>query len=95
MDIVCDFSVGFDREIEDISMYGDDICTEEKITEFVERIVKEKKIRIGERCEGDISFDGDKVIVEYKYCSEVGEDWDSDEWEEDQRLELNRVEYGM
>lgn len=96
MDIVCDFSVsGLDNEVEDICMYDDEICTEKKMTEFVERIVKEKKIRIGERCEGDISFDGDKVIVEYKYCSQVGDDWDTDEWEEDQRFETTRVEYGL
>ena len=96
MDIVCDFSVsGLDNEVEDICMYDDEVCSEKRITEFVERIVKDRNIIVGERCEGCISFDGNMVIVEYKYCSQVGDDWDTDEWEEDQRFETTRGEYGL
>jgi hypothetical protein len=96
MNTICDFSVGFDREIEEVSMYGDNF-TEEQMERFLNKIIEQKKIVIGERCEGNIylSDDNGSIVVEYKYCLNVGEDWDSDEWIEDQELILSKVEYDL
>ena len=87
--VVCDFSVsGLDREIEEIVMYDNENFTEEKMTEVVEKMVKEKMIKVGERCEGTIEVELGVFYVEYKFCTEVGEDWDTDEWEE-REFEIN------
>lgn len=97
MNLICDFSVStIGNEIEDLNMYDDtNTYTEDQMSGLIDRLVSEKKLKVGERCEGDISIGGDNIVIEYRYCSEVGEDWGSDEWEEDQLLELNRVEYGL
>ena len=86
--LVCDFSVGFDNEIEEIVMYDDVNFTEEKMTEVVEKMVKDRRICVGERCEGSIYCDMGIYGVEYKWCSEIGEDWGSDEWN-NEKFEIN------
>ena len=89
--IVCDFTIGFDKDIEDIVMYDEDGFTKEQMETFINKMIKEKQIVIGEKCEGSIfSEDRNNVgvfIIEYKWCSEVGEDWDSDIWN-DEQIEL-------
>ncbi len=46
--------------------------------------MKTNKIIKGERCEGEVSYDSDKkditYKVDYRYCREIGEDWDTDVW---------------
>ena len=79
-DLVCDFSISsFDNEIEEVVMF-DDNFTEEKMTSVIEEWVTDKKINIGERCEGSVFKESGTLFVEYKYCTEVGEDWDDDKW---------------
>ena len=60
--------------------------TESKGEEVVVTLIKNNKISIGERTKGIISFDDSvQPIVydlDYEYCTEVGEDWYDDNWEE-------------
>jgi len=83
-ELVCDFSVsGLDNEIEEIVMYDEEIVTEERMTEVINNMVKGKMIKVGERCEGTVEIELGVFYVEYKWCSEVGDDWDTDSWEEE------------
>lgn len=91
MDLICDFSIGFDNDVEDVSFYNDDF-TEEQITEFLEKIVRDKLITVGERCEGTISVSHDTINIESRWCSDLGEDWHDDSWE-DEEVNLPRNEY--
>jgi hypothetical protein len=82
MNTICDFSVGFDNEIEEVMMYDEDIYSEGDMTDFINGLVRNHRIVVGERCEGSVSLsDNNTLKVEYRYCSELGEDWDSDMWE--------------
>jgi hypothetical protein len=60
--------------------------TEEEGEEIVKKLMKSDEIYVGERTKGVVSFDDEvqPIIynVDYEYCSEVGEDWGDDEWEE-------------
>ena len=94
MNIVCDFSISFDNEVEDVNLYNDDF-TEDQVTDFLNRIIDENKIPIGERCEGSISVDDDFIEVESKFCSNVGEDWGDDDWSEFYLFKFNRESYDM
>ena len=83
-ELVCDFSVsGLDNEIEDLVMYDEEIATEERMTEVVNNMVKEKMIKVGERCEGTIELELGVFYVEYKWCSDIGEDTCDEEWEDE------------
>lgn len=62
--------------------------TEEEGEDIVKRLMKSDEIYVGERTKGVVTFD-DSVQpivynVDYEYCTEVGEDWGDDEWEEHQ-----------
>ena len=54
--------------------------------EIVKKLMKSDEIYVGERTKGVVSFDDEvqPIIynVDYEYCSEVGEDWGDDVWEE-------------
>ena len=97
MNVVCDFSVGFDNEIEDISLYSP-LDSEKSLEKFLNRIIEEKKLRVGERCEGSIFVKDterfDEIKIEYRWCSDVGEDWNDDVWN-DKILILNRDDYDI
>ena len=77
------FSYSLD-EIEEIS--NTENITPEESEEIVLKLMKSDEIYIGERVEGSVEFDStDYPIVyrvDYRYCSEVGEDWNDDVWEE-------------
>ena len=93
MNNIFDFSVGFDKEIEDIVPWTDDV-DEQGGEEFINRIIRERKLIVGERSEGSVSVDDHLIRVEYKWCSNVGEDWNDDSWN-DEVLELNREVYDI
>lgn len=83
-ELICDFSVnGLDNEIEDLTMYDDGNFTEERMTEVINGLIRDHKITVGERCEGTIEMESGVFYVDYRYCSELGEDWDSDVWEDE------------
>ena len=54
--------------------------------EIVNKLMKSDEVYVGERTKGSVTFDDSiqPIVYEiiYEYCSEVGEDWDEDEWEE-------------
>jgi hypothetical protein len=77
-----DFSVGFDKKIEDISRYDENI-PHEVYDEFLQKIIDKKKIIIGERSEGYIKVKNDIVKIDYRWCSNIGEDWNSDVWKDE------------
>jgi hypothetical protein len=94
MDLISEFVISsIGNEVEDITIY-DDNHTEDSIEKFLNKLIEEKKIIIGEKCEGTIEMDDTNIRIEYKWCSEVGEDWDSDVWE-DEVLELPKGDYEM
>jgi hypothetical protein len=94
MDLISEFVISsIGNEVEDITMY-DDVITEDKVKTFLEKLIGDKKIIIGEKCEGSIEMDDTNIRIEYKWCSEVGEDWDSDVWE-DEVLELPKGDYEL
>ena len=84
MNEFCEFSIGFDSEIEDICMYDEDVYTEGQIEEFLNRLIDENKIVVGERCEGTLEYHVDGIKVKTNTCMELGEDYDTDQWDEDE-----------
>jgi predicted AlkP superfamily phosphohydrolase/phosphomutase len=60
--------------------------TEEEGEEIVKKLMKSDEIYVGERTKGSVTFDDSiqPIVydVDYEYCSEVGEDWGDDVWEE-------------
>ena len=77
------FSYSLD-EVEEIS-FNENISVEES-EEIVFRLINSDEIYVGERVEGVVEFDSDvhPIVykVDYRYCSEVGEDWNDDVWED-------------
>jgi hypothetical protein len=77
------FSYSLD-EVEEIS-HNENISVEES-EEIVLRLINSDEIYVGERVEGVVEFDSNDYPivykVDYRYCSEVGEDWNDDVWEE-------------
>lgn len=51
---------------------------------LLKKLMKTNKINKGERCTGVVSYNSDKkditYKVDYRYCKDLGEDWDSDVW---------------
>ena len=77
------FSYSLD-EVEEISN-NENISVEES-EEIVLKLIKSDQIYVGERTEGSVEFDDSETPivynVDYRYCSELGEDWNDDVWEE-------------
>jgi len=77
------FSYSLD-EVEEISN-NENISVEES-EEIVLKLIESDEIYVGERVEGVVEFDSNDYPivykVDYRYCSEVGEDWNDDVWEE-------------
>ena len=76
-----DFSVMNDGEVEDFTNYcnySDDECQR-----VLQTLVDRNLLTIGERSTGNVSIENDVITMEYRWCSEVGEDWDSDVWEDE------------
>ena len=63
-----------------------DNITESESEDVLITLINNRKVRIGERTEGTISFDDSvQPIVynlDYQYCSQVGMDWGDDVWED-------------
>lgn len=79
-DMTFDFSVGFDEEIEYVSPYGDE--TEKECEEVLQKLLDEGEIQIGERTEGNISVENNVMTLDYRVCTNLGEDWNDDNWED-------------
>ena len=70
-------------EVEEI--IDNENITESESEDVLITLINNRKVRIGERTEGTISFDDSvQPIVynlDYQYCSQVGMDWGGDVWE--------------
>lgn len=62
----------------------------EESTELVKKLIETGEIEIGERVEGSVTFDDEETTysVYYRYCNEVGEDWDEDDWSDDIEVDI-------
>lgn len=89
---IFDFSVGFDNEIEEVVPWTGEF-SEETGEGFINELLGRGKLIVGERCEGSVSISEDTIRIEYRWCSNVGEDWNTDEWIEEV-LEMNRNGFG-
>lgn len=80
-------SFEFSYCLDEIEFIEDNVnITIEESEEIVKKLMKSDEIYVGERTKGIVSFDDEvqPIIynVDYEYCSEVGEDWGDDVWEE-------------
>ena len=75
-----DFSVDFDGEVEDVSSYTE--VTNTDCETFLKRLLTKKKIGLGERSEGNCKVVDGIVKLDYKVCMELGEDYDTDVWDD-------------
>ena len=66
---------------------------DEELVQPLEQVIRDNwdKFFIGEKLEGNIEIINEQIRFEYRYCTEVGEDWSDDEWEEEQILILPNV----
>ena len=95
---VCDFSVGYDNEVEDVSLYFPNQDTVSEFTDLLNILISDKKMVVGERCEGSVSIKSvsryDQLCVEYRWCENLGEEEIDDVWN-DEVLMLNRDHYDI
>ena len=80
-------SFEFSYCLDEIEFIEDNVnITIEESEEIVNKLMKSDEIYVGERTKGNVSFDDEvqPIVydVNYEYCSEVGEDWGDDVWEE-------------
>ena len=87
MNTFCELSIGFDNEIEDLHMYDEDVYSKSQMTEFVNRLISENKICVGERCEVILEYEVNGIRVKTNTCVELGEEWNDDMWEEEEFVE--------
>ena len=71
--------------LDDIEEINEDTNTYNEDCDYIlKKLMKTNQISKGERCKGVVSWDDSKSPNEYKvdytYCSQLGEDWDSDVW---------------
>ena len=78
MNMEFDFSVDVDGEIEDINSYSD--VTDTDCETVMKRILNNKKLVLGERSEGNCEIDNNVVTLDYRVCTELGDDWNTDIW---------------
>ena len=78
------FSLDSDFDVEEITNMEN--ITYDECNGIIFKLIEDHHINCGERTEGSVTFD-DGVTpiiynVDYRFCLEVGEDWDSDVWDE-------------
>lgn len=78
-----EFSVDYTGELEDLEVYDND-HTEEQIQSLIDRAKEENLLNVGERATGTIEIQDGNIVFNYQYCSELGEDYGDDVWEDDE-----------
>lgn len=70
--------------LDEIEEIFEDENTDDDCETILKKLMKTKQIAKGERCKGVVSWDESKSPIVYKvdytYCSELGDDWDTDVW---------------
>jgi hypothetical protein len=91
----CDFSIGFDNEIEEISMYPNNHLSKKMIENILNDCIDDNTLPVCERCEGSVHYEtkGDRIVIRSKSCVEVGEDWNKDKWSKNDDIDFptNRI----
>ena len=77
-----DFSVDFEGDIEEVTPYSNE--SEAECEELLNRIMKANKLVLGERTEGNCTVENGVITLDYRVCSDLGEDWDDDVWDDEQ-----------
>jgi hypothetical protein len=90
MRVQCDFSVGFDGEIEDIDMYPDNHLSKRIIRNLLTDVIEDKSLFVGERCKGSVHYSNttNSVVIKSESCVEVGEDWNDDKWSDNPNIDF-------
>ena len=79
-----EFSVDTDGEIEYIDIHEkEEEITKDQITELIKKVIDCNQLIIGERSTGNIDITEETISFDYRYCSDVGEDWDTDIWNDE------------
>lgn len=86
-DLDFDFSVDYEGDIEYVEPQTNE---NEEVLKF---LINKDYIPVNERTEGNVIIKMGIVYLDYRTCTEVGEDWDEDIWEEhvSEHLVLNMV----
>jgi hypothetical protein len=75
-----EFSLDFQGQVEYIESEDTDLFLElERVVLF---LVEKDLIPINERTEGVVTIKDGVVEIDYKTCSQLGEDWGDDVWDE-------------
>ena len=78
------FSLDYELEVEYITEREN--ITYEECEDVITKLIETHHLECGERTEGAITFDDSVTPIvynlDYRYCLEVGEDWNDDEWVE-------------
>jgi hypothetical protein len=77
--LIGDFSVNFEGEVEEVNSYDDEF-TDEVLYELVVLMVKGGHLNVGERSEGSIYVSKKLLKFKYRMCVSVGKDWGLDKW---------------
>lgn len=78
----CEFTIGFDNQIEDIEMYPNNHLSKKMIRNMLNDCVEDNSLPVCEKCEGTVEYNSksNEVTIKSKSCTEVGEDWNKDKW---------------
>ncbi len=84
--MVKSFSFSLDSEFDVEEITNMENITYDESDSIIFKLIDGYHIDCGERTEGSVTFD-DSVTpiiynVDYRFCIEVGEDWNDDEWVE-------------
>ena len=90
-DVEFEFSLDFQGQVEYIESENTDQFLEYELVLLF--LVEKDLIPINERTEGIVTIKMGIVYLDYKTCTQVGEDWNDDVWEEEtsEHLVLNLV----
>lgn len=86
-DLEFEFSIDYSGDIEYVEP---ETNVNEEVLKY---LVKNDYIPVNERTEGSVTIKMGIVYIDYRTCTQVGEDWDTDVWEEEstENLVLNMV----
>jgi hypothetical protein len=80
---VIDFSVDGFNEIEYCDVLENDgTMSQDESETFLKKLVDDEIIEVNERSKGQVIINNGVVFVYYETCTQVGEDWVDDEWED-------------
>ena len=90
-DMEFEFSLDFQGQVEYVESENTDQFLEYELVLLF--LVEKDLIPINERTEGIVTIKMGIVYLDYKTCTQVGEDWNDDVWEEEtsEHLVLNLV----